>query len=257
MNLLEQLKKLAEKWHSECQKIAKYMPSGEPQSRRIVLDECAGELKALLAQPQPLALTEEQVLLKQMAKAMYAVHRRLEFYTEREINHPANHQEFAREAQVELDAFNLALTEYNEWAKRLTALAASTPGAGTPKCPVYSEFCKPGTDIKLRFTCVRPEGHREPHAYELPVWPSNQPAPPSQPAAEDVPCICFEGRAAVCPVHNLPPSEPAPSEPPALTPLWEIAAQLAELNEKLRDDKSAINVALCATNDDIPVRVRP
>ena len=38
--------------------------------------------------------------------------------------------------------------------------------------------------------------------------------------------------------------------------LWEIAAQLAELNERLRDDRRAIPVALYASNDDIPVRVK-
>jgi hypothetical protein len=58
----------------------------------------------------------EKELLKQMAKAMYAVHRRLEFYTQREVNSPSNHQEFAREAQEQLDAFNVALVTYNEWA---------------------------------------------------------------------------------------------------------------------------------------------
>jgi hypothetical protein len=35
----------------------------------------------------------------------------------------------------------------------------------------------------------------------------------------------------------------------------EIALQLAELNEHIRDDKKAINVVLCASNDLIPVRV--
>jgi hypothetical protein len=59
----------------------------------------------------------EKELLKQMAQAMYAVHRRLEFYTHREVNSPSNHQEFAREAQEQMDAFNTALTSYNEWAK--------------------------------------------------------------------------------------------------------------------------------------------
>ncbi len=37
--------------------------------------------------------------------------------------------------------------------------------------------------------------------------------------------------------------------------IQEIALQLAVLNERLASDKSAINVALCATNDDIPVRI--
>ena len=73
-------------------------------------------------------LADGAKLLQQMAKAMYAVHRRLEFYTEREVNSPANHQEFARQAREELDDFNLALTEYNEWAKvALLARAKEAP----------------------------------------------------------------------------------------------------------------------------------
>lgn len=62
------------------------------------------------------AMGSERELLRQMAKAMYAVHRRLEFYTKREIESPSNHQEFAREAEEELDGYNLALNAYNEWA---------------------------------------------------------------------------------------------------------------------------------------------
>ena len=38
--------------------------------------------------------------------------------------------------------------------------------------------------------------------------------------------------------------------------LREIAAQLAELNEFLRDEKSVFYVGLCASNDDIPVRIK-
>jgi len=38
--------------------------------------------------------------------------------------------------------------------------------------------------------------------------------------------------------------------------LKEIAIQLAELNEFLRSDKSVVNVVLCASNDDIPVRIK-
>ena len=38
--------------------------------------------------------------------------------------------------------------------------------------------------------------------------------------------------------------------------LREIAAQLAELNEFLRSDKSVMNVVLCASNDSIPVVIR-
>ncbi len=37
--------------------------------------------------------------------------------------------------------------------------------------------------------------------------------------------------------------------------LKEIAYQLAVMNERLASDKTAIQVALCATNDDIPVRI--
>ena len=59
----------------------------------------------------------EKELLRQMAKTMYAVKERLRFYTEREVTSPSNHQEFAREAQEEFDAFCAALVEYNEWAK--------------------------------------------------------------------------------------------------------------------------------------------
>lgn len=40
------------------------------------------------------------------------------------------------------------------------------------------------------------------------------------------------------------------------TLLREIAYQLAVLNERLADEKKSINVALCATNDDIPVRIK-
>jgi hypothetical protein len=67
----------------------------------------------------------EKELLRQMYQAMHAVYRRLEYYTEREINSPSNHQEFAREAQEELDAFHTAMVMYNEWAK-LNFMAAPT-----------------------------------------------------------------------------------------------------------------------------------
>ena len=39
--------------------------------------------------------------------------------------------------------------------------------------------------------------------------------------------------------------------------LQEIAAQLATLNEFLSAGNTGINVILCASNDDIPVRVSP
>jgi hypothetical protein len=73
----------------------------------------------------------EAALLRQMAQAMYAVHRRLEFYTEREVNSPSNHQDFAQQAQEELDAFNLALNSYNEWANSNKS-PASPPQAQEP-----------------------------------------------------------------------------------------------------------------------------
>jgi hypothetical protein len=37
--------------------------------------------------------------------------------------------------------------------------------------------------------------------------------------------------------------------------LREIAYQLAVLNERLASEKTAINVGLCASNDDIPLRI--
>ena len=65
---------------------------------------------------KPLTIGEKE-LLRQMATVMYAVKERLRFYTEREVNSPSNHQEFAREAQKEFDSFCSTLVEYNEWAK--------------------------------------------------------------------------------------------------------------------------------------------
>lgn len=38
--------------------------------------------------------------------------------------------------------------------------------------------------------------------------------------------------------------------------LWEIAAQLADLNEQLGNESRPVCVRLCSSNDDIPVLVR-
>ena len=124
----EQLRELVEKWRKQAENIKKQLLDREPGYFQWL--ECnrehADELEAILAQPAPAEVTQTTELLVKMAKAMYAVHQRLEFYTERETCNPGNHQEFAREAREQLLDFGRALSKYNEWAK--VALAAVKGG---------------------------------------------------------------------------------------------------------------------------------
>jgi hypothetical protein len=83
------------------------------------------------------------------------------------------------------------LSSDNRWlgniGDALNALLTSPVAPPPPRCDVYSELCKPGTDIKIRLECVRSMGHKEPHAYEFPIWPSNLPPPlaPGEPRWND------------------------------------------------------------------------
>jgi hypothetical protein len=68
-------------------------------------------------------------------------------------------------------------------AKWLEAALKDLPAATS--CDVYTELCKPETDIKLRLDCVLDLGHKGQHAYALPVMPqrdSDKPATTEQPA---------------------------------------------------------------------------
>lgn len=64
------------------------------------------------------------------------------------------------------------------------ATPASARPAG-PRCNVYTKLCKSQSDIEIRLECVRGMDHKEPHAYEFPMWPSNLSAPSIEPAQRE------------------------------------------------------------------------
>jgi hypothetical protein len=74
--------------------------------------------------------------------------------------------------------------------KRVVAALAAPAESQSPRCDVHTELCKPETDLKIRLECVRELGHKEPHAYEFPTWPSNLPRnldSATRPAPKDSP----------------------------------------------------------------------
>jgi len=66
---------------------------------------------ALIDQPSSAVL--DRVVAERVAEALREVAPIVEFYLKREIESPANHQEFARQAQEKLDRFRAAAKDQN------------------------------------------------------------------------------------------------------------------------------------------------